>query len=695
MADNTLGSGYLYNAKPFNVINPTGIDPGQSVDILKEVSENAKNRAFQAGQNERNRQNQLQMTGMELDARAQEGEKGRQHETNLRQQEMQQQDAQYQQDLALRQQMEAARQKEEKRRRTTELTITKVNEQTAARVNQITEEYHNYFNSANEDLALTNVAGKNGDFLSPGGAVLPAHFISPEKQKEKVAHLAILRNKLRDANEANARAHTFAMAVGTIGDGKTTNDGNSVFSQIHKVLNDSIEAHTKHSAEAIPRLDAALRAYNTEQHLESFGYGSDAWRFISGQTADFENEARQRLFKKGISRSNYPAYGGDGDEKYNAELKKEMELMRYEKAGLPAPPTTEGKRKALASEFVKTIGTKSGEEIHAQEIFEKYLTLLDESVDAKSVSEETAKLRLAGQHLEMLKQIAEPVLVENSIYQMSKILGNPEEDARAAGTLAGLKGKAGEPPPEGEVDLTPDERMAAATQGSRDKIRLAKALQKAQFSTIIKVGPDGSARMAPAFDNWGEIPAPLSDKKFVDQTLTDIAAALTKADNPVEMLKRIANTDPAVGPSDDGMGGPLDDILQKMKPEDREIFSDAIRRTYSRVQAEAALQGYDPDNVPNPKEIVLSAEAAERDSQNQLETWLNDTIIDARAENAQRQQTLRTEMAGKLKGVSDESVSAIDKLLADNDADSTYEPDGDADDAPAKPKKPVKGGRGR
>ncbi len=27
--------------------------------------------------------------------------------------------------------------------------------------------------------------------------------------------------------------------------------------------------------------------------------------------------------------------------------------------------------------------------------------------------------------------------------------------------------------------------------------------------------------------------------------------------------------------------------------------------------------------------------------------------------------------------------------------DSTYEPDGDADDAPAKPKKPVKGGRGR
>ena len=71
MADNTLGSGYLYSAKPFNVINPTGIDPGQAVDILKEVSENAKNRAFQAQEGARDRSAKAQMAQQELAARSQ------------------------------------------------------------------------------------------------------------------------------------------------------------------------------------------------------------------------------------------------------------------------------------------------------------------------------------------------------------------------------------------------------------------------------------------------------------------------------------------------------------------------------------------------------------------------------------------------------------------------------------------------
>ena len=55
MADETIGGGYLYPSKPFNVINPGGMSADQSINTIAGVGEGNRQRALQASEGQKNR----------------------------------------------------------------------------------------------------------------------------------------------------------------------------------------------------------------------------------------------------------------------------------------------------------------------------------------------------------------------------------------------------------------------------------------------------------------------------------------------------------------------------------------------------------------------------------------------------------------------------------------------------------------
>lgn len=60
MAENIMGGGYLYGAKPFNVINPGGMSADQSIGTIAGVGEGNRQRALQASEGQKNRNAQAQ-----------------------------------------------------------------------------------------------------------------------------------------------------------------------------------------------------------------------------------------------------------------------------------------------------------------------------------------------------------------------------------------------------------------------------------------------------------------------------------------------------------------------------------------------------------------------------------------------------------------------------------------------------------
>lgn len=80
----TVGEGYLYPAKPFNTINPTGMDAAQSIDVLqKDVMQRRE-----LANAERDRQMKAQQADADRQAQLQEGEKSRQFEAGQKDKEL-------------------------------------------------------------------------------------------------------------------------------------------------------------------------------------------------------------------------------------------------------------------------------------------------------------------------------------------------------------------------------------------------------------------------------------------------------------------------------------------------------------------------------------------------------------------------------------------------------------------------------
>lgn len=80
----TVGEGFLYPAKPFNTINPTGMDAAQSIDVLqKDVMQRRE-----LANAERDRQMKAQQADADRQAQLQEAEKSRQFEAGQKDKEL-------------------------------------------------------------------------------------------------------------------------------------------------------------------------------------------------------------------------------------------------------------------------------------------------------------------------------------------------------------------------------------------------------------------------------------------------------------------------------------------------------------------------------------------------------------------------------------------------------------------------------
>ena len=80
----TVGEGFLYPAKPFNTINPTGMDAAQSIDVLqKDVMQRRE-----LASAERDRQMKAQQADADRQAQLQEAEKARQFEAGQKDKEL-------------------------------------------------------------------------------------------------------------------------------------------------------------------------------------------------------------------------------------------------------------------------------------------------------------------------------------------------------------------------------------------------------------------------------------------------------------------------------------------------------------------------------------------------------------------------------------------------------------------------------
>lgn len=77
MAENILGGGFIGPAKPFNVLNPSGISAESSLDTLTQVGEGNRNRQAQAGMQQRQLEAQAQAQQAQISAEADQAEKDR------------------------------------------------------------------------------------------------------------------------------------------------------------------------------------------------------------------------------------------------------------------------------------------------------------------------------------------------------------------------------------------------------------------------------------------------------------------------------------------------------------------------------------------------------------------------------------------------------------------------------------------
>lgn len=111
MAENILGGGNLYTAKPFNVINPSGMSSDQSVGTIAAVGEGNRQRAMQTSEGNKNR-----AASRESDMRNEKLQRDRMsQEVQLTQQQMAQQQAIENRRMALEEQR-AQEEREERAR---------------------------------------------------------------------------------------------------------------------------------------------------------------------------------------------------------------------------------------------------------------------------------------------------------------------------------------------------------------------------------------------------------------------------------------------------------------------------------------------------------------------------------------------------------------------------------------------------
>lgn len=613
MADNTLGGGYLYNAKPFNVINPTGIDPGQAVDVLKEVAEGARNRSFQAAEAEKDRALKAQQFSMDREDRAAE----RQSSEKLTRDQMAQQQGQFDeaqaaqemqrsQELELERQKFEADQKREKRKMRLDMAI----EKEARRTNQYNMDRIRLMEGINlvgstgqvDVPGAATVSSMGGDAPKPTAGHMLDQFGSDLTEDEyQKYHLEMERVAGEDAKSQEKIKALLVLKELALGRGsktETTPDGNSVLELTLKRMKQHQEARLQQITAIGPAIQNALvTAVTTTKHVDSesmLGAVGNAFegagRAIRASIPELYTGLSAAVRSSGLATDAAANYvqsknlsGKTFEERYEQD--------KWVQAGMQPPPVFGERINTLADLVAEQLSpTKPGEAAPLMR------TMMTNMVEAAGVlgNERDGKLKLAQEAYKALSEQVDPEVLDHAFYMMYQGVTGADKEADLMAKQANLD----DPPVAGEDDearkvrLNNAEKQRAGIAASKDAIRLRNGLRLLRDSLVPGVDPrtgEPTTEKAALVKHWGVLATPEAKGRTVGESLVKALGALAGSDDPLLLLDLLTDDDPS-----NDVGTPeAHQLFRDMHPDLKKFAREALLENRSSIKAMAQEHGLD------------------------------------------------------------------------------------------------------
>jgi len=618
VADNTLGSGYLYSAKPFNVINPTGIDPGQAVDILKEVSENAKNRAFQAQEGARDRSAKAQMAQQELAARGQSEDKERSSRENLTREQMKQQQGQFDaeqaaQQLQHNQEMELNRQ---------QFQYKQKQDATANRLRQYTEQ------AALERQKLENqlnrIMANRSQFTPPDSIGMPGaehgtvgsgpsvggdasifdqfNVFSEDEAQQGEKDFLDLQERARDADGrimALSALEKFHQGFGDVT--QVDENGNSIGAKAITSMLDVYKARLEQVTKMDPALtDAIINAASAPSFV-----GEESWLSVPGRALRASLPGYS-VAGKTAANAIMPGLGGlIRPEGQGDSFQERYEADKWTQAGMQPPPTFAERTDKLSDAITEQVAPKD-----IATVSPMMRTMFKNLMEAAAVNgqERFGKLGVVADIRRKLTSYVDPELLDHAMYQLWKTTSS----ARKTTDLQALSENANDPPVGGDgVRLSAGEKQTEGLKASADSERMKTAAALYRDLLVDELDPktnQPTGNRVPLIKGWGVQADPVRASKEAGESIVKAVLSLSKSGDPIRALELLTDNDP----TNDPQGPGLDEgqaLLKNMHPQMKDVLRKLIQE--HRLAAVPMLKdaGLNADmSVGDLKEEIKKAE---------------------------------------------------------------------------------------
>jgi len=559
------------------------------------VSENAKNRAFQAQEGARDRSAKAQMAQQELTARSQSEDKERSSRENLTREQMKQQQGQFDEEQAAQQlqhdhEMELNRQafqanEDERRRRA---TIEALAEKRAIRARRTQIDIgrqlggYNDFASGPPNPDGLAGTGEGGSAPSMGGDVLGVlgSGVFDEETRQRLYQKAM--DDL-DQHTKDMGTITSLMTLAQLADSNwlasVTPDGTSIPAVWLRKMDERGKARIKLDSDIQAALEPVVQNYLTKPTFVDdegwWGAGNREMRMRTGYSMkDVAAAASMGPLAPVVAGflKEPPTPGDTPDERYEAS--------KWVDAGLEPPPTGKTRLKTLAGEIAKTISPK--DTVHATVQVEGLLESLSNAV-ATSGRERQAHLNDAKAAYKALTAggLADPESLDHAMKQVYTLADKKVSETN----MNAVRENAQDPPVEdGKPRLSWAEKAKVGQKEAAEAKRLRDMMQTFSTMTDDEIGKD----RAPTGNRVALVQHWVTGRESVKQGSQEMEMvlqavhALAKTEDPLTVMSLLVDDDDA-----NDMGPPEVHAAFKKMPKDfKQILYEAVKeRNFSVVEA--------------------------------------------------------------------------------------------------------------
>jgi hypothetical protein len=505
MADEILGSGYVPTAKPFNVLNPSGVSAESSLGTIAAVGEGNRQRAFQGRQNAADRQQRA--SEQKDNVRLQE----RQLAMNEQGQQFQQGMSQRQQEMMEKEQA-AARDDEMYRRRM---------ERHMLRVQQIQDQIdfinENGVEPPQEGLYAPDRFGM-GAYDAGGPANTPP--MQPLTEAELMDRTASLYTQLQEALDVSAKAD-LAHSLYTSGRGEM---GKGLIAAMTATMDSNIQTLSADLAD----LPALLSTIRVGAKPSSTQITPDAVGAFNAKLQTATVDPTNRLASKAAGPT---------------ALASMNPFTNPMEGGAMATADAPGQQVLQADELVQFLTAKLADRgLMDTDSASRELGKLLEAADAVGQGNKGAMVSLEASRDALVKTGADMDFVDAALFRASRLMSSAKSAVGAqAAQMQGQLLEAGDDPDkgitEGQKNLTAQqERFLKAMRGyanatrSDGEGRLVKGWGKSGFVKLYEVDPKDPSKLGAAVN--------------VGAMVSDVMIALTNTQNPMDAIKRLTDADP-------------------------------------------------------------------------------------------------------------------------------------------------------